>query len=323
MLRVFTDSRCLEHRSPPGYPERPERLAGVLERLRAGGWDFAEETSRSAPSPKTRAAVEAMHDPGYVARFEAAVQRGDGLIDSADNPLSAGTAAAAWAAVECALAAADWVMAGEHRAALAATRPPGHHAERATAMGFCYFNNVAVAAEHVLRRHRLDRVAIVDFDVHHGNGTQHLFEERADVLYLSLHQFPFYPVTGAAAETGIGAGQGATLNVSLPAGTGDAAYEQAFGVQVIPALESFAPQLLLISAGFDAWRADPLGGMEVTMAGFERWGELLAGVASEVCSGRSLSLLEGGYDLSRLGELVERYLTGLRARHPVRAARTG
>ncbi len=309
MLRVFTDSRCLEHRSPPGYPEQPERLSGVLQRLREGEWIFAD----NAPEPRraARAAVEAVHDPGYVNRLEAAVLRGDGLIDSADNPLSPGTWPAAWAAVECALAAADWAVAGDQRAAFAAVRPPGHHAERTTAMGFCYFNNAAVAAEHLLRRHGLDRVAIVDFDVHHGNGTQHLFEERGDVLYVSLHQHPFYPGTGAAAEAGIGDGRGATLNVPLAAGTGDDAYLKAFEQQVVPALRRFAPQLLLISAGFDAWLADPLGGMEVTAGGFERWGERLAAVAAEVCSGRSLSLLEGGYDLNRLGELVERYLTGL------------
>ena len=199
----------------------------------------------------------------------------------------------------------------ENRTAFAAVRPPGHHAEADQAMGFCYFNNAAVAAEHLLRRHGLERVAIVDFDVHHGNGTQHLFEERGDVLYVSLHQYPFYPGTGAAAETGIGAGRGATLNLPLPAGSGDDAYSQAFDRQVVPALRRFAPQLLLISAGFDAWQGDPLGGMRVTLDGYRRWGELLAGVAERHCGGRSVSLLEGGYDLGSLGELVEAYLAGL------------
>ncbi len=312
MLRIFTDSRCLEHRAPPGYPERPERLAGVVARLRAGDFDFAPEPPRAAaPGKDARAAVEALHDPAYVARLEAAVERGDGLIDSADNPLSAGTWPAAWAAVETALAAADWVMAGERRAAFAAVRPPGHHAERATAMGFCYFNNVAVAAEHLRLRHGLERLAVVDFDVHHGNGTQHLFEARSDVLFVSLHQYPFYPGSGAAAETGTGAGSGATLNVPLPVGTGDDSYLSAFDRQVIPALRRFAPQLLLISAGFDAWRDDPLGGMQVTAAGYRRFGERLAAAADELCSGRSLSLLEGGYDLEYLGELIESYLSGL------------
>ena len=312
MLRIFTDRRCLEHRAPRGYPERPDRLSGLLARLRASDFTLAPELPQAAgPGEVARAAVEALHDPGYVRRFEAAVERGDGLIDSSDNPLSPGTWSAAWGAVETALAAADWVMAGEQRAAFAAVRPPGHHAERATAMGFCFFNNVAAAAEHLLRGHGLERVAIVDFDVHHGNGTQHLFEDRGDVLFVSLHQHPFYPGTGAAAEIGVGAGQGATLNVPLPAGTGDDTYLRAFDEQVVPALESFAPQMLLISAGFDAWRDDPLGGMRVTLEGYQRFGERLAAAAAELCGGRSLSLLEGGYDLERLGELAESYLRGL------------
>jgi len=312
MLRIFTDPRCLEHLAPPGYPECPERLAGIVRRLRAGGWDvFADAGPAARPRGETRAAIEAIHDPAYVRRLEAAVERGDGLIDSADNPLSAGTWDAAWAAVECALDAADWAVAEAGRHSFAAVRPPGHHAERATAMGFCYFNTVAVAAEHLVRRHGLERVAIVDFDVHHGNGSQHLFEERRDVLYASLHQFPFYPGTGAESETGIGDGEGATLNVALAAGCGDEDYARAFADRLLPGLERFAPEMLLISAGFDAWRDDPLGGMQVTRGGFEHWGERLAGVAARCCGGRSASLLEGGYDLACLGELAERYLTGV------------
>ncbi len=310
MPRIFTDSRCLEHRAPPGYPERPARLAGVVDRLRAGGWDFAAEgTARSRDD--TRVAIEAMHDATYVRRLEAAMERGDGLIDSADNPLSRGTLEAAHAAVECALDAADWAAAGEDRHAFAAVRPPGHHAERAVAMGFCYFNAVAVAAEYLLRHHGLERLAIVDFDVHHGNGTQHLFAERGDVLYASLHQFPFYPGTGAPSETGLGDGEGATLNIALPAGSGDEVYAGAFTRWLLPSVERFAPEMLLISAGFDAWRDDPLGGMQVTLEGFERWGEWLAALAARCCGGRSVALLEGGYDLGRLGELVERYLGGV------------
>ncbi|MCP3963293.1 MAG: histone deacetylase [bacterium] len=327
MLRVFTDSRCLEHRAPPGYPERPERLSGVIERLRAAGREIEPEPAHAGePSDGARSAVLALHDERYVERLRAAVQRGDGLIDSADNPLSAGTWRAAWAAAECALRAADWAVAdagraatgraatdraAKDRAAFAAVRPPGHHAERATAMGFCFFGNVAVAAEHLIRHHGLERVAIVDFDVHHGNGTQHLYEDRGDVLFVSLHQHPFYPGTGAAEEVGFGDGRGATLNVPLAAGAGDDVYFRAMDQQVLPALREFAPRMLLISAGFDAWRDDPLGGMRVTESGFERIGQMLAAAASELCGGRSVSLLEGGYDLGRLGDLVECYLAGL------------
>src|SRR5436305_2996148 len=178
MVRVFTHAACLGHRTPPGYPEKPERLAGVMARLREGGWtieEIEENAKEEAAGAATRDAVLAVHDEAYVARFEHAVSRGDSLLDSADNPLSsgpAGTWQAAWAAVSATLAAADWVAGGGDRTALAAVRPPGHHAERAKAMGFCFFNNVAVAAEH-LRRQGAARVAIFDFDVHHGNGPQH------------------------------------------------------------------------------------------------------------------------------------------------------
>jgi acetoin utilization deacetylase AcuC-like enzyme len=309
-LRVFTDRRCLEHRVPPGFPERPERLAGIVEHLRTGGWDVVE-----APMPEgAEEAVRAVHDPAYVERFRSAVERGDSLLDSADNPLSPGTCRAAWAAVGSTLAAADHVMSSEPgRAggrAFAAVRPPGHHAEHDLAMGFCYINNVAVAAEHLRRAHGVARVAIFDFDVHHGNGTQHLFEERADVLYASTHQYPFYPGTGAAGETGRGAGKGATVNVPLPAGTGDRGYQEALETKVLPALRAFAPDVLVVSAGFDAWRADPLGGMAVTEAGFASWGEQLGALAAEVAGGRLLAVFEGGYDLAALPRLVEGCLRG-------------
>lgn len=314
MIRIFTDSTCLEHTSPPGYPERPDRLSGILDHLRAGGWPVVEE---SADLETARQAVLALHDERYVARFERAAARGDSLLDSADNPLSAGTWGAAWAAVAATLAAADWAAAGDGRTAFAAVRPPGHHAEKALAMGFCFFNNAGVAAEHLRRRHDVERVAIFDFDVHHGNGTQHIFEDRADVFYASTHQYPFYPGTGAAGERGIGVGQGFTLNVPLPAGTGDEGYAEAIQGTVIPALRQFAPEVLILSAGFDAWQRDPLGGMRVTEEGFRSWGEWLRELAAEVSGGRVLAVLEGGYDLASLPRLVEANLEGLAGGRPL------
>ncbi|HEX2164934.1 MAG TPA: histone deacetylase, partial [Thermoanaerobaculia bacterium] len=179
------------------------------------------------------------------------------------------------------------------------------------AMGFCFFNNAAVAAERLVRRHGLGRVAIFDFDVHHGNGTQHLFEERGDVLYASTHQFPFYPGTGAADERGTGEGEGATLNVPLPAGSGDDDYRRAIEERVLPALAAFRPEALVLSAGFDAWANDPLGGMRVSEGGFGAWGRLLGALADEVCGGRVLAVLEGGYDLAALPRLVAAHLAGL------------
>ncbi len=304
---AFTDRRCREHRAPPGYPEVPERLGAILAGVEAAGWKVTERGDHPAAAEMVRG----LHDERYVRRFEDAVERGDGLLDSADNPLSAGSWGAAWAAVAATLHAADWVADGPGRVAFAAVRPPGHHAERDLAMGFCFFNSVAAAAEHLRRAHGLERVAIFDFDVHHGNGTQHLFEDRGDVFYASTHQYPFYPGTGASTERGRGAGLGATLNVPLPAGTGDRGYEAAIREQVLPALRAYAPQALLVSAGFDAWRSDPLGGMAVTAAGFGAWGRWLGELAAETTAGRLLAVLEGGYDLHALPVLAKEHLEAL------------
>lgn len=312
-------------------PEVPRRLEVILSRLAIEPWEVAlEGASRGWRDP-----VLAVHHPGYVARLERAVERGDGLIDSADTPLSPGTLSAAQAAVEATLRAADWLIetqrveqplteerlasaAGEGatfgpespRRAFVAVRPPGHHAESEIAMGFCYFNNIAVAADYLVRERQVERVAIVDFDVHHGNGTQHLFDTRADVFFASVHQHPFYPGTGLASEVGHGAGKGMTLNIPLPAGSTDVDYERALHDRVFPAVRRFAPEVLLVSAGFDAWRADPLGGMRISEAAFRDWGRWLAELADELCGGRLLSTLEGGYDLDALPDLVVAYLAG-------------
>ena len=303
-MDVFTDPRCLLHEVPLGFPERPERLRAVRDGLAAAGHRLIER----GPHPDAASAIARVHGGPYVERFRAAVARGDGLLDSADNPLVRTTWDAAWGAVDATLHAADAALAG---AAFAAVRPPGHHAEREVAMGFCYFNNVAVAAEHLRARHGLGRVAIYDFDVHHGNGTQHLFEERADVFYASTHQYPFYPGTGAAGERGRGVGMGATLNVPLRAGSGDAELAAALDEQVLPALAAFAPDALLVSAGFDAWQQDPLGGFRVTLGAFGDWGERLGAFARRRCGGRLLAVLEGGYDVGSLGALTAAFVAGV------------
>lgn len=305
-LQILTDRRCLRHRVPAGFPERPERLETVLEALDAAGMGVEEPGDHSRLGER----VEALHAPEYVERFRRAVDAGDSLLDCGDNPIMADTWEAARAAAAVALHAADRVLDGAAARAFAAVRPPGHHAERDLAMGFCFFNNAALAAEHA-RARGVERVAILDFDVHHGNGTQHLFDERADVFYASLHQFPFYPGTGAAGERGRGAGVGATRNVPLPAGTGDAAYEAVLGDEILPEIEAFAPGLLILSAGFDAYEGDPLGGMRVTRAGFRRWGEVLSELADRVAEGRVVAVLEGGYALPDLGTLVVDHLTAL------------
>lgn len=307
MLRVFTDRRCLQHKVPAGYPETVERLVGMLERLRREAWAVVE----SLPRGDAASIASRLHDADYIERFRRAVERGDGLLDSADNPLTATTWDAACGALEAALTAADWIAEEPKRQAFVAIRPPGHHAEKTTAMGFCYFNNIAVTAQYLIDRHGFDKLAIVDFDVHHGNGTQHLFEDRSDVLFISLHQYPFYPGTGAATEVGRGAGRGATLNIPLSAGADDTRYQDAFERQLLPALQRFEPELLLVSAGFDAWQDDPLGGMQVTLEGFTGWGRWLQEVADTHCQGRLLATLEGGYDLAALGDLAIAFLAGL------------
>jgi acetoin utilization deacetylase AcuC-like enzyme len=300
---AFTSPRCQLH-APPRFPERPARLDAVLEGVGSAGWEVRECTDH----PDAREAVLALHSQSYVDRFERAAARGDGLLDSADNPMDGGTWEASWTAVSCALAAADWVMEATGRRALAAVRPPGHHAERDMAMGFCFFGNAAIAADHLVRRRGCERVAIFDFDVHHGNGTQHLLEERSDVLFASVHQYPFYPGTGAAAERGRGAGDGCTVNVPLPAGTGDERLREAVEGEILPALRRFEPQVLLVSAGYDGWVEDPLGGWNLTDAAYGWLGRRLATLADEHCDGRLLSLLEGGYSLEGMRRLTESYL---------------
>lgn len=325
MLRTFTHPACLGHRVPPGLPERPQRLSVILDGLSTAGIEVVEAPTVEGSTVEgpvvegsvvesAQRAVSALHSADYVERFRRAVERGDNLLDSPDNPLSAGTWAAAWGAVGSAVAACDWVMAGRSRRAFVAARPPGHHAERDEAMGFCYLGTAAAAAAHLVCAHGLDRVALFDFDVHHGNGSQHLLEERGDVLYVSVHQWPFYPGTGTASEVGRGRGVGATLNVPLPAGSGDEVYAAAIEETILPALESFGPQALVLSAGFDAWMNDPLGGMRVSCRGFERWGEQLGTLAESVCGGRVVAVLEGGYDLAALPDLVLAHLLGLDVR---------
>jgi acetoin utilization deacetylase AcuC-like enzyme len=305
-MDVYSDPRCLEHQVALGFPEQPARLRAILDAVRAQGRPVIERGAH----PASAALAEVVHGAPYVERFRAAVSRGDGLLDSADNPLVASTWDAAWGAADATLHAADAALAG--RQAFAAVRPPGHHAEKQLAMGFCYLANAALAAER-MREQGLARVAIFDFDVHHGNGTQHIFEERADVLYASTHQYPFYPGTGAASEHGRGAGAGATVNVPLAAGCDDGEFEAAIAGTVIPALRAFAPDALIVSAGFDAWQGDPLGGMRVTETGFAQWGRWLGELAGESCGGRLLAVLEGGYDVGALGGLVTAFLGGVEA----------
>jgi acetoin utilization deacetylase AcuC-like enzyme len=283
------------------HPESPERIVALERALRAAGM-FADRPVLD-PTPAALEAILAVHAPRLVDLIQRAAHMGGAWLDP-DTWVSPESYDVARLAAGGACRAVDAVMGSEQEAprAFAFVRPPGHHAEPDRAMGFCLFNNVAIAAEHALGAYGLERVAIVDWDVHHGNGTQAAFWRRPDVLFISLHQYPFYPGTGAAGERGAGAGEGYTVNIPLPAGSGDDAYRRAFDEVVVPTLSSFAPELILVSAGFDAHASDPLAMMRVSTSGFVAMARAIGDAATALCGGRLVLVLEGGYNLTALGE---------------------
>jgi acetoin utilization deacetylase AcuC-like enzyme len=294
-VALFSHPAALAHDTGPGHPECADRVRAVLQALEHP--DFVPLLREQAPCA-TRVQLELAHPPAYVEAM-LAVQPGPGeyiQIDG-DTLLSHGSPEAILRAAGGAVAAVDGVMEGWARAAFVAMRPPGHHAERSTPMGFCVFNNAAVAAYHARGRWGLRRVAVVDFDVHHGNGTQDIFQDDPDLFYVSSHQHPCFPGTGAAAERGVA---GNIVNIPLRPGTDGPAFRAAWEAVGLPALESFAPELLIISAGFDAHRADPLAQLRLDTADFGWMTERLLAVADACCPGRVVSLLEGGYDLDAL-----------------------
>jgi acetoin utilization deacetylase AcuC-like enzyme len=301
---LLTHPACEFHQAPE-HPERPERLAAIYEALAADRQ--LRDLPRRQPELALRDRLEALHDPAYVESIFSAGARADerglgGWLDP-DTWLGPASLEAALAAAGGATAAVEAVLGREHHAAFSITRPPGHHATKSRAMGFCLFNNIALAAQAALDA-GLERVAIVDFDVHHGNGTQDIFYERADVLYMSCHQYPLYPGTGAASEGGRGEGEGFTVNVPMSAGGGQTEYLAVFDEVFVPALREYRPALLLMSAGFDAHSSDPLAQMELNGNDYGLLAGRLRAVAEKLCEGRSVWVLEGGYDLHGLSESV-------------------
>jgi acetoin utilization deacetylase AcuC-like enzyme len=287
---VLSHPACLEHRPGPSHPESPQRLAAVLAALREPG--FEGLAWREAPLG-TRAQLLLVHDEDYVDDVEALVpSSGLVLLDGGDTAMSPGSWNAVMACVGAACAGVDAVMAGEARNVFCATRPCGHHAEPGRAMGFCIFNQVVIAAMHALEAHGLARVAVLDFDVHHGNGTQAAFYHRPQLFFGSSHQSPLYPGTGSARERG---DSGNIVNVPLPPGCGSALFRARVEEALLPALRDFAPDLILVSAGFDAHRLDPLAQMALEDADFGWITERVMDVADAVCGGRIVSVLEGGY----------------------------
>ncbi|MEX2219376.1 MAG: histone deacetylase [Phycisphaerales bacterium] len=292
---LISDERMLGHDPGMGHPERAERLLAVLAALRrepVGG-------VRWAPArPVSREALHHIHRPAHVTNLLRL--RGRSADLDPDTSLSPESIDAALLAAGAAVDAAEAVMSGAAGAAFALVRPPGHHAEPGRAMGFCLFNNIAVAAAGARARLGAERVLIVDWDVHHGNGTQAAFYGDPSVLLFSTHQYPFYPGTGAPGEVGEGEGRGYTVNVPMPAGCGDGDYAAVFGRVLAPIADEFRPDLVLVSAGFDAHRADPLGEMLVTEAGFAHLCGVVRGIAGRHAGGRLALVLEGGYDLEAL-----------------------
>ncbi len=297
-VTLFTHPDCLAHDPGPGHPERPERLRAILAALDAP--DFATLDRREAPLADA-AALRRAHSPAYVeAIFAAAPPPGTRVTLDPDTHMSAGSLDAARRAAGGAMAAVDAVLSGAARHAFVATRPPGHHAEPGQAMGFCLFNSVVVAALHARAAHGIARVAVIDFDVHHGNGTQAMAWDDADLFYGSTHQMPCYPGTGAAEERGA---FGTVLNEPLPPGAGGATFRAAFDA-VLDGMRAFGPELVLVSAGFDAHRDDPLASLMLDETDFA-WA---AGRLIEVSGGHLVSVLEGGYDLDALAASVAAYL---------------
>lgn len=305
---LVLDPRYGEHRNPPGHPERPERLAALLP-LREGA--AARGLVLLDPRPATREEICAVHTDEHYDRIAASAGHPLTILDP-DTSAGPASFEVARLAAGGFLAVLEAIESGRARRGFALVRPPGHHAESDRAMGFCLFDNVAVGAAF-LRRAGHARVAIVDWDVHHGNGTEEIFARDPDVLYISLHQYPWYPGTGAARDTGVGPGAGATRNLPLPAGCGDAEYLAAFDEHVLPALHAFRPGFLLVSAGFDPHFQDPLGGMRVTAEGFAAMTARLCGAAETLCGGRLALVLEGGYHLGALREGVDAVLDVLAA----------
>jgi acetoin utilization deacetylase AcuC-like enzyme len=308
MTLLYYDPRFLEHDTGRGHPERPERLRQAIARLEAGG--LAARCERPACAPASRERIERIHEPGHVERVATMAQRGGGMFDS-DTVVSAASSDVAQLAAGAACDAVARVLAGEAKTAFCLMRPPGHHALAQRAMGFCLLNNVAIAAKVATDEYQLDRVLIVDWDVHHGNATQDTFYADAGVGYLSIHRWPFYPGTGDADETGTGDGLGATRNLPVEFGTPRAAQLDQFRRELDDFADRVRPQLVLISAGFDSHRADPIGSLGLETEDFAELTQIVLNAAATYAGGRVVSVLEGGYNPPVLAECIETHLREL------------
>ena len=298
----YSHAACIEHEPGPRHPESPDRLRAIYQRLSRKEFELLTRLQAPEVAPTI---IELMHDTAYVGQIlENIPSKGFKAIDP-DTFISPRSGEAALRAIGGVCEAVDIVLTGVVDNAFCALRPPGHHAERDRAMGFCLFNNVAIAAGYAQTRHGVDKVAVIDFDVHHGNGTQHMFEQEPSLFYASSHQDPAYPGTGAASETGVGN----IFNVPLDPGSGTTEFRAAYTDGILPALTEFDPDLLLISAGFDAHARDPLCQLNVATEDFAWLTKELLQIAAKCCDGKVVSTLEGGYDLQALSESVAAHVS--------------
>jgi len=301
----------LLHAPPFEHPESPERLVAIAGHLADRG--LLDKMVLVAPDYPDEADIVRVHDPSYLKKLETACRRGDPTLDAEDTYLNGNSYEVALLSAGGAIAGAEAVITGKVRRAFCAIRPPGHHADSGTGMGFCLLNNVAIAARRLRSRHGVSRIFIVDWDVHHGNGTQNIFLEDPSVYFFSIHEHPsfLYPGTGRRWETGKGAGEGTTLNAPMAPGAGDAEYRVAFEQMLRPAIDAFRPEILLVSAGFDAHRDDPLADIQLTEEGFRFMTRFVVEMADRHCGGKIVSLLEGGYEIKSLTASVDVHLQEL------------
>jgi acetoin utilization deacetylase AcuC-like enzyme len=317
---VVVDPGYLKHEPGEFHPERPERIHALL--------DLVEKLDKERfqmlpPRAASRRHIESSHDADYVKLVEATSKSNRYALDG-DTIACRDSFGVGLLAVGGFLRLIDAIASGEAQNGFALVRPPGHHALRDRAMGFCLFNTMAIGAHHLKNAYGIKRIMIMDWDVHHGNGTQDSFYEDPSVLFISTHQFPYYPGTGAVTEVGLNAGEGYTLNIPLPAGCGDAEYMRVFNDVVVPTAKEFEPEWILVSAGFDPHRRDPLGGMEVTEAGFAGMTRLLLQLANQYAGGRIALLLEGGYDVAALRNSVAAVLEVMQQKSwPIENAKPG
>ncbi len=306
---LITSPYFLRHDTGPNHPESPKRLESVLERLQTSPvWSSLKHLD---PRPATASELTRVHPSGYLKWLEESCGGGLSVLDGEDTVVCSESFQVALQAAGGVIRAVEQVFTGEIGNAFCAIRPPGHHAELEEAMGFCLFNNAAVAARTAQEQFGAEKILILDWDVHHGNGTQHLFEEDPTVHFISLHEFPLYPGTGAKDETGKGDGLGTTTNFPLKARGGDELYMDIFENVLPDIVMGFKPDFIILSAGFDAHVRDPLASMKVSKEGFARMTDVMTGLAAETCRGKLVSILEGGYDLQGLSESVEAHLIQL------------